>query len=362
MSGVQVEAFLQAAESRVGLPYVWGAAGPSAFDCSGLVQWSLARAGIVMPRVAADQARTGPLIPVSDLRPGDLLFYHTDVTAPTYISHVAIYLGNGLMEQAPEPGMDVQVVNADFGPAFAGAVQISPAVAAAVAGDPAWLTPGPRPPAPGPRDPGPAPSPFRPELTAAVCLAVSDLACNHHYMTTDEQGGAQGGSAAEKLRGWFGGRMPGDWFTEPPEIKVDREEITVLGALDGPPSAEGASAAELAAAAEGRSRRFREETRQLRVEIAREAEHRFGRKVSWGVTCGGHKVMFTTFSVPVMTRLRQSERLVLDTLVDAGVARSRSDALAWCVRLVGQHQDAWLADLRSALQKVEQVRAEGPAS
>jgi hypothetical protein len=178
-------------------------------------------------------------------------------------------------------------------------------------------------------------------------------------MTTDEQAGPP--SAAEKLRGWFGGRMPGDWFTAPPEIKVDREEITVIGALAGPATAEGASDAEQAAAAEGRSRRFREETRQLRIEIAREAEHRFGRKVSWGVTCGAHKVMFTTFSVPVMTRLRQSERLVLDTLVDAGVARSRSDALAWCVRLVGQHQDSWLADLRAALQKVEQVRGEGPA-
>jgi hypothetical protein len=183
--------------------------------------------------------------------------------------------------------------------------------------------------------------------------------CNHHYMTTDEQ---QGGSAAEKLRGWFGGRMPADWFTAAPEIKVDREEITVIGALESPPAAAGASAAEQAAAAEGRSRRFREETRELRIDIAREAEHRFGRKVSWGVTCGDRKVMFTTFSVPVMTRLRQPERLVLDTLVDAGVARSRSDALAWCVRLVGQHQDSWLADLRAALQKVEQVRAEGPGA
>jgi hypothetical protein len=178
-------------------------------------------------------------------------------------------------------------------------------------------------------------------------------------MTTDEQ---QGGSAAEKLRGWFSGRMPADWFTESPDIKVDREEITVIGALESPQVADGASDAEQAAAAEGRSRRFREETRQLRIEIAREAEHRFGRKVSWGVTCAGRKVMFTTFSVPVMTRLRQPERLVLDTLVDAGVARSRSDALAWCVRLVGEHQDSWLADLRSALQKVEQVRAEGPGA
>jgi hypothetical protein len=176
-------------------------------------------------------------------------------------------------------------------------------------------------------------------------------------MTTEEHPAA---SAADKLRGWFGGRMPADWFTAAPEIKVDREEITIVGGLADPALAAEASAAERAAAAEGRSRRFREETRQLRIEIAREAEHKFGRKVSWGVTCAGYRVMFTTFSVPVMTRLRQSERLVLDTLVDAGVARSRSDALAWCVRLVGEHQDSWLADLRSALQKVEQVRAEGP--
>jgi hypothetical protein len=72
--------------------------------------------------------------------------------------------------------------------------------------------------------------------------------------------------------------------------------------------------------------------------------------------------MYTTHSVPVMTRLRQNERTVLDTLVDAGVARSRSDALAWCVRLVGEHEDSWLSDLRTALQHVEQVRAEGPRS
>jgi hypothetical protein len=176
-------------------------------------------------------------------------------------------------------------------------------------------------------------------------------------MTTDERAA---GSAAEKLRGWFSGRMPADWFAAPPEIKVDREEITVVGALADPVLPPGASPAELAAAAEVCSRRFREETRPLRVAIADEAEHKFKRKVSWGVTCGPYKVMFTTFSVPVMTRLRQSERLVLDTLVDAGVARSRSDALAWCVRLVGQHEDSWLADLRAALMKVEQVRAEGP--
>ena len=169
-------------------------------------------------------------------------------------------------------------------------------------------------------------------------------------------------SASERLRGWFIARVPGDWFAGPPEVTMDREEISVVGVLNAPDAAADATDAERAEAAEGRSRRFREETRQQRIEIAREAEHRFGRKVSWGVICNGKKVMFTTFSVPVMTRLRQPERLVLDTLVDAGVARSRSDALAWCVRLVGEHEDTWLADLRNALRQVEQVRAEGPRS
>jgi hypothetical protein len=178
-------------------------------------------------------------------------------------------------------------------------------------------------------------------------------------MSTDE---ASASSAAEQLRGWFAGRMPADWFTEPASVRLDREEITITGTLADPEIAEGATDAERAAAAAGRSRRFREETRDQRIEIAREAEHRFGRKVSWGVVCAGREVMFTTFSVPVMTRLRQSERLVLDTLVDSGVARSRSEALAWCVRLVGQHEDSWLADLRDALRRVEQVRAEGPGS
>ena len=126
-------AMLKAAMSRRGMPYVWGAAGPTSFDCSGLVQWSFAEAGIVMPRVAADQALTGPSVPVSQLQPGDLLFYHTDPTAPTSISHVAIYLGNGWMIQAPEPGLDVEVVPADFGTEFAGAVRVNPAQAAAVA-------------------------------------------------------------------------------------------------------------------------------------------------------------------------------------------------------------------------------------
>jgi hypothetical protein len=173
------------------------------------------------------------------------------------------------------------------------------------------------------------------------------------------RGKQNGNDVAAELRAWFGGRLPGEWFTAAPDIIFDREEITVVGTLSDPAPA-GASAAERSAAAEGRIRRFREETRNRRIEIAREAEHRFRRKVSWGVTCGGETEMFTTLSIPVMTRLRQQERRVLDTLVDAGVARSRSDALAWCVRLTGENADEWLTRLRAALRQVEEVRAEGP--
>lgn len=137
LTNAEVVAFLEAAESRLGMPYVWGGDGPTVFDCSGLVQWSFARAGVVMPRVAAEQALAGPKVPLSELEPGDLLFYHTDPTAPDYISHVAIYLGGGKMLQAPMPGLDVEIVPADFGSEFAGAVAVYPKVAAAVAGDPA---------------------------------------------------------------------------------------------------------------------------------------------------------------------------------------------------------------------------------
>ena len=190
-------------------------------------------------------------------------------------------------------------------------------------------------------------------------------------MSTDDANAAKAStsneqaSAAERLRGWFTGRMPSEWLDGTLQVKLDREEITVVIPIAAPQAADDASEGEQAAAWDGRSRRFREDTRQQRIEIAHEAEHTFGRKVSWGVRSGesgDRVVMYTTFSVPVMTRLRQAERLVLDTLVDSGVARSRSDALAWCVRLVGEHEDAWLADLRSALERVEQVRAEGPHS
>lgn len=163
----------------------------------------------------------------------------------------------------------------------------------------------------------------------------------------------------EAVRGWFAGRLPPDWFTGPVEVTVDREEITVIGPL-AEPALEKASEAERAAAVDGRVKGFREDTRERRIAIAREAEHRFDRKVSWGVRIGERRVLFTHLAVPVMTRLRQPERLVLDTLVSAGVARSRADALAWSVRLVGRNAEAWLGELRAAMEQVERVRAQGP--
>jgi hypothetical protein len=157
---------------------------------------------------------------------------------------------------------------------------------------------------------------------------------------------------------WFTGRLPGDWFTGPASVSVDREEIVVIGEL--PPVAEVPEDAQPAAAA-GRISRFREESRGERIQIAAEAEARYGRKVAWGVRIGDDTALFSHLSVPVMTRLRQPERQVLDTLVDAGVARSRSEALAWAVNLVGQHTEEWLAGLRQAMAEVDKLRTEGPA-
>jgi hypothetical protein len=162
---------------------------------------------------------------------------------------------------------------------------------------------------------------------------------------------------ADDAPAWLFGRLPDDWFVGEPTITVDREEIVVVGKLSAPETTEQDNAA---AAAAGRIARFREDTRETRMRIADEAESRYGRKVAWGAQLGETRVLFTNLAVPVMTRLRQDERRVLDTLVDAGVARSRSDALAWCVKLVGEHTEQWLANLREAMSEVDKLRGEGP--
>ena len=166
-----------------------------------------------------------------------------------------------------------------------------------------------------------------------------------------------------EVRAWVTGRLPKEWVQDgEPGGAGDREEITVILALASPPLADGATDAERAQATAGRVQGWREETRERRMAIAREAEHRFGRKVAWGVRTDGETELFTHLAVPVMTRLRQPERQVLDTLVESGVARSRAHALAWCVRLVGDNADAWLGELRDAMAKVREVREQGPRS
>lgn len=168
-------------------------------------------------------------------------------------------------------------------------------------------------------------------------------------MTTDE------------IRGWFAGRLPEGLFEALVDVTVDREEITVIGRIPTPEVSGEASDAERAATVEGRIAEFRERTRGDRIAVAREAERRFDRKVSWGVECDDNRTLFTHVAAPVMTRLRQPERQVLDLLVAGGIARSRSDALGWCVRLVRRHSEEWLADLKDSLVHVEEVRRRGPS-
>ena len=163
-----------------------------------------------------------------------------------------------------------------------------------------------------------------------------------------------------ELTSWLRARLPEGLFLADPDVTVDREEITIVGPIAEPSRAEGESDSDHAAAVDGAIAEFRERTRGQRMSVARDLERRTGRKVAWGVTCGERRALFTHLSVPVMTRLRQPERLVLDTLVDSGVARSRADALAWCVKLVGRNSEEWLGRLREAMEHVEKVRAEGP--
>lgn len=169
----------------------------------------------------------------------------------------------------------------------------------------------------------------------------------------------------ERTEAWFAGRLaggliPGTDPSSPPAVSVDDDEILVVLDLPGVPLPGDPDATKQATAEQARIDGFRADTRDRRIQVAQEAEAELGRTVSWGARCGGTTSLFTTTAVPVMTRLRMPERAVLDTLIDGGVARSRSDALAWCVRLVAEHEEQWFADLRSAFEQVAAVRDRGP--
>jgi hypothetical protein len=155
----------------------------------------------------------------------------------------------------------------------------------------------------------------------------------------------------DDVRRWLAANLPDSWAASAPEVHLDNDEILVV--LPVPAGAEDPGTA---------IARFREATRGERMALAEEGEERFGRKVSWGGCCGGERHVFTSVSVPVMTRLRFAERATLDTLIDAGLARSRSEALAWCVRLVGAKEEAWIDELRRAFEAVVAVRDLGPRS
>jgi hypothetical protein len=171
------------------------------------------------------------------------------------------------------------------------------------------------------------------------------------------------GPEQERLIGaWFSGRLPDGWFENSPTIVIDDDEIQVVGVLSSPQLPEGAGEDEVRVAEQARISGFREESRGARVRIADEAQPAFRRTVSWGAACGGSAALFTTAGVPVMTRLRMADRRVLDTLISAGVARSRSEALAWCVRLVADHEAEWIEELRDAMAAVDEVRHRGPRS
>lgn len=181
-----------------------------------------------------------------------------------------------------------------------------------------------------------------------------------------------------EIKAWFEARLPRDVYTGPVEVMVDRDEVLVVGDLgvpadaasdarDGGDGSGGSTQTEdgdavRAARTEAHLTRRREETRAARMQVAAEAEHRFGRKVSWGAVVAGERVLFTHVSVPVMTRLRMPERRLLDTLVEAGVARSRSEATSWCVRLVAEREDEWLQELTEALGAVRAARVKGPGA
>lgn len=161
-------------------------------------------------------------------------------------------------------------------------------------------------------------------------------------------------SQRDEIKGWLSGRMPAEWGTVS-EIRMDEHEILVTVRI---PEPQGEGDAE--AARNGRIQQFRESTRGDRMQIAEEAQRKYGKVLSWSAQCGDTIQLFAHLALPVMTRLRIAEREVLDSLVSAGIARSRAHALAWCVALVRKHESDWLKELREAMESVRRVSAQGP--
>ena len=159
-----------------------------------------------------------------------------------------------------------------------------------------------------------------------------------------------------EIKAWLTGRIPAEWGVVLEDLQMDEHEVLLTVRLSDVQGVEG----DLDVARLGRIQQFRADTRDSRIAIAREAQRKFGQVFSWAAQCGDVKQLFTHLALPVMTRLRLAEREVLDALVDAGIARSRAHALAWCVALVRQHQADWFKELKTAMESVAKVRAQGP--
>lgn len=179
----------------------------------------------------------------------------------------------------------------------------------------------------------------------------------HHH---GRRGRPEASASISEIVGWVSGALPSDLYQGAPTVDVDRDEILVVGDIGAPEVPEGLDAAGTAVAEEARITRFREETRDRRMAVARQAEARYDRPISWGATSGATTRRFTTVHAPVGTRLGLDHRRVLDNLVAAGIARHRGEALTWCVDLVRKNEEAWLSRLQESLDRLRQTAADAP--
>ena len=161
----------------------------------------------------------------------------------------------------------------------------------------------------------------------------------------------------EELQRRIQERLPAQLLAGVPDISVYDDEVVVMLPIAADSLDSSLPDDERRDAALRLIGRRREETRSLRIHLARDVQEVVGRPVAWGMKVGDTTALFTTRSAPVMTRLGRAERDVLDTLVAAGVADTRSSALAYTVRAFAVEHTDWLAEVRTAIEQVEQVRA-----
>jgi hypothetical protein len=158
-----------------------------------------------------------------------------------------------------------------------------------------------------------------------------------------------------EIEAWLTEQLPPDLRAAPPQVAIYDDEI-VLVLCPQPPALPGDDEDARRIAERMLIARLREESRPLRMRLADALQTRYSRPVSWGMRLGDSEALFTARTAPVMTRLDRREREVLDTLVAAGVAETRSAALAYCVRVFASEHGDWLAELRGVIAQVQEAR------